>query len=477
METEKSRPIGVVVFVCAVAIAVAALIYLRVSGLPGGTNEADAKKQVEAEIARIKARGEPVSADDLRGPAIPDSENGAVVYARAFELAEGLKNDMGDSAFGPLTSADPKGRTPELMTRARALVDKYKSVVPIIEEAVARPKCRFPFKWEDGIDALFREPGELRRLARFLSIKSVIDAEAGRKQEALHSVELILGMSNSLNEEPATICQLVRVALVSIAQQSLVRVAEMGPIDEKEGKPLHEFMSQMDFTKSVATGLYSVRVQCIQVFEEYRDKGKIPAGWLSLTPAWAKQFLYQDVLYSLKQLDKFIADGDVPYRTLAPNVPKPLVAPQVPEGYTLSEITVSGQGSFNKARDQGLARLALCHALLSLEAYKSKHGEYPATLAEASRDTGLSIPDDPFSGKSLVYRKQGKGCIVYSVDQDLKDNGGVGPKEYRGPVPRIPPALFNSKPGEMPNIPPPPTEWEQMEAERNNRDIVVKLDR
>ena len=33
-------------------------------------------------------------------------------------------------------------------------------------------------------------------------------------------------------------------------------------------------------------------------------------------------------------------------------------------------------------------------------------------------------PDDPFSGKEFVYRRQGAGFRLYSLGPDLKDNKG-----------------------------------------------------
>ena len=41
---------------------------------------------VRDEIARIKAEGAPVSAADLAGKPIPDAENAAIVYEKAFKL-------------------------------------------------------------------------------------------------------------------------------------------------------------------------------------------------------------------------------------------------------------------------------------------------------------------------------------------------------------------------------------------------------
>ncbi len=478
METKTWNPLGVIVLVCVVAVMVAGIIVLRVKTL--GPSESAAKKQVEAEIARIRAAGEPVSAADLRGPKIPDSENGAVVYARAFKMAEGFDKSLQGDEYSALTSTDPSRRTPEVMAKARTLVAKYKAVVPVIDQAVGKPKCRFPVKWEDGYNAMFPHCAKLRRLSRLLSAVAVVDAYDGRVDDALHAVELNMKMSDSLKEEPTVISQLVRIAVLAIAGRSLDIVAGRVKIDEAWARRLYRVASGQDFSRCTDTAYQGERAMLIEIVQDYQASGKLPnvtSDETKLPDSWASRFFYSDVLYQLERWKVVIAESPKPYRTLISGHSSVLEEKDPPYMYILSATLMPAFGKFPAKRDAAIARLALCKAELALRLYEGRHGQYPTTLAEAAKDAGLAIPQDPFSGKSLVYKKQGKGCIVYSVDQDLKDNGGAVPKKYRGPVPRIPPELLNSKPGEMPNIPPPPPGWEQMEAERNKRDIVVRLDR
>ena len=57
---------------------------------------------------------------------------------------------------------------------------------------------------------------------------------------------------------------------------------------------------------------------------------------------------------------------------------------------------------------------------------------YPVTLKEL--DESYSIPDG--DGKELRYKKLDSGFVVYSVDEDLIDDGGrEEPKDRRQKVP------------------------------------------
>jgi len=64
-----------------------------------------------------------------------------------------------------------------------------------------------------------------------------------------------------------------------------------------------------------------------------------------------------------------------------------------------------------------------------LIAFKDRHSIYPASLAELRAKLGWKLPEDPFSGKDFIYKRQGKGFILYSIGQNLKDDGGIEPSK------------------------------------------------
>ena len=67
-------------------------------------------------------------------------------------------------------------------------------------------------------------------------------------------------------------------------------------------------------------------------------------------------------------------------------------------------------------------------------AYKDRFGAYPKSLDELRSKLGWKLQTDPFSGKDFVYRRQGKGFLLYSIGENLKDDGGLDPR--RGNVKR-----------------------------------------
>ena len=75
--------------------------------------------------------------------------------------------------------------------------------------------------------------------------------------------------------------------------------------------------------------------------------------------------------------------------------------------------------------------------MLAVERYRLKHdGAVPTSLADGSADLSGGVPEDPFDGQPLRYRKlPASGYTVYSVGTDRKDDGG----SVKGPNGETPP--------------------------------------
>ncbi|HEY9839145.1 MAG TPA: hypothetical protein V6D23_01720, partial [Candidatus Obscuribacterales bacterium] len=63
---------------------------------------------------------------------------------------------------------------------------------------------------------------------------------------------------------------------------------------------------------------------------------------------------------------------------------------------------------------------------LALQAYAASHGGYPAQL-QALVPTWLpALPEDPYTGRPFVYRRDANGFQLYSVGENQRDDGGDG---------------------------------------------------
>jgi len=76
------------------------------------------------------------------------------------------------------------------------------------------------------------------------------------------------------------------------------------------------------------------------------------------------------------------------------------------------------------SKRKAAATLTVDRAALAIKAFKSQAGRYPDDLAQVEA-LGWDLPDDPFGGKPLLYRRTAEGFTVWSVGPNMKDDGGV----------------------------------------------------
>jgi hypothetical protein len=61
----------------------------------------------------------------------------------------------------------------------------------------------------------------------------------------------------------------------------------------------------------------------------------------------------------------------------------------------------------------------------ALKRYEMDHSKPPETLGNLIPDCLTVVPIDPFDGKPLRYRREGKEWVIWSVGSDLKDDNAT----------------------------------------------------
>jgi len=79
-----------------------------------------------------------------------------------------------------------------------------------------------------------------------------------------------------------------------------------------------------------------------------------------------------------------------------------------------------------EASDEASVRGTLL--VVALELYRLRQGAYPESLDALVPDYLPEMPLDPFAGKAFRYRRTDDNFRLYSVGQNMKDDGGVEPK-------------------------------------------------
>jgi len=95
------------------------------------------------------------------------------------------------------------------------------------------------------------------------------------------------------------------------------------------------------------------------------------------------------------------------------------------------EISLFRPGHFRLLRATRDARRAGFEVLLALHQFKAENKAWPTRLEELTPKLLVRLPEDPYSGKPLVYRRSADGAdfVLYSVGENQKDDAGRRPAD------------------------------------------------
>ena len=429
-----------------------------------------------AEIATLRAQGQPVTAADLIRPKIPDKQNGAVVFAKAFKILESkdgskaaltlklmmtgkrqvavpmtqntdipsrrvsLQQTLQGVPITPRKSSAPErieqGLTPwpEVIQAAKQLA----GVVPIAREALTRPDCQFPIDPNSDTVKTPKHYANIRALVGVLSALAVVDAHDGKMDQAYEKINLAFNTAQANRKEQTLMNAFVTIVGIEIANNGLRKVLEYGIPTPAQAASLNRLLSNSKVESMLVYALQGERALSLtkanlwatiympeglkgidQVSPRDKQRGSSLYGYLM------RPVVYFNNIKGLRAMSQTISIADRRY----PNVK------QQQEELTKVETRIAEDTMTNIVfpvyinvvmKPHGTrVRTALTQILLAAQQYKARNGQYPDTMAQV-RSAGVEdIPIDPFTGRDFVYRRTAKGFTVYSVGDDFKDDGGI----------------------------------------------------
>jgi hypothetical protein len=78
---------------------------------------------------------------------------------------------------------------------------------------------------------------------------------------------------------------------------------------------------------------------------------------------------------------------------------------------------------------------AMFLAAVALQAWHAQHGHWPDKLDALVPDILAAVPQDPFDGAPLRYRREGDKYVLYSVGPGQTDHGGTAAQQLYGGAP------------------------------------------
>ena len=406
-------------------------------------------------LSELKAQGKPLTIAEIRPAPIPDDQNAAPLFQKASEL-------MGHGAFNrPAPKAAPviKELSDLISSNSYSMMDistwppAHREALPrliqspemaqlfaVLYEASQKPGYNNNLKYEDGPSMIFPRMGSIRTMARFLSIKAELAAQAGNGAEAFATVLEGLKLADLLRQEPTLITQLVRIACEHLMIACLERITDKTDVSSNQAQALiAELAKHTDAAPWIRTmdgERVCMGLWCYQTIQHgsFRDfvsfftletNNQRALAWMLAYPY--APILKKDFAIYLKLMSQIQDYYKVPYWQAAETIRNHPLDQQIPRYCIMTHLIILNLEGLVDRKTRMDAVVYVARVGLGLKLFKQKNGAYPDTLDKLAPEFLENIPVDPFTGKALMYRKAAAGFILYSLGPNQQDDNGMPP--------------------------------------------------
>lgn len=426
-----------------------------------------AKNQLNRQIADARARGEPMSADDLNAAlsGTPAEQNPAVILLNetaCFRRAEKLPEDVQKHlpiigrpailATGvPLSDEQRRAihaylasnesefyPSPEQVDRDvsalgenddiaanRTLKELRKDMLTLL--AMPGGCLEFPAV-SPMIDMQTPELTQIRAICKFFSVSCLKHIDEGEMAESLRDIRAHLVLARYLDSHyPSVIQTLVRLAIEALAMDMIERAVNRTLLDADAIALIESELKEIETTPDLQRAFMWERVMFLDTFEWVKANGGIgiqapgTSNLLKILPVLPSQ----DVSSGVRFLTRYIAAAENP----TPGSFKVMNEVEteredLPKYYLFTRILLPSLSRSLALWLRGIGSKRAMIAALACERYRMANSEWPESLIDLVPDYLTAVPVDPFDGAPIRYAVTSEGIAIWCIGEDLKDDGG-----------------------------------------------------
>jgi hypothetical protein len=318
---------------------------------------------------------------------------------------------------------------------------------PAIEElrqACRRPYSRLLLDYESGFDTI----GELlpylanvKRCGQLFQLRILAELDNGQSEKALDDVKLLLGVTDSIRDQPFLISHLVRIAMLAITLQPVYEGMAQQRWSDAQLMELERALAKLDFLADFQLAMKGEKIFAIETCEKQRitreyktvddssGTNKIITVSLRLTPS--AYFFQNELAFARMCQQRILPLVDTETRVVSPDGLRRADQAVRAEMKHYSPYKVQALMMF-PALNAAVKKFAFAQASVdlarvacALERYRLANGKYPEMLDALAPQFIETLPHDIINGQPLHYRRTEAGqFILYSVGWNEKDDGG-----------------------------------------------------
>ncbi len=390
--------------------------------------------KLKKRLQTLQSRGHPVTLEDLeRLYSLPAGvQNAADVYLAAFSNYKKWDRDA-MRAIPIAGRASMPARTEPLDAPTRQLVNKFLSdnqqALSLLYKAASIEHCRYPDDLTQVSNPIryrrYDMGNDARVAAQLLRLEALIASENKDFDKFLASISTSLALARSLNG-PLMIHRSTHDDVLRYTYRSIERAINRTPLTDEQLLRLSALVKESDNDKGFKRALLVEQCLGLHKFiaplkevsdrigeqESSQFRALIKSRMLGLNSRHALGYI--DLMQkSIDALELPDPDRLKAFEAVRESAPRNRQGRIIRDLLTL-EREIDRQ-----------ARARLTRACLVVERYRLAEGHLPKSLDNLVPVYTKIVPEDPFDGQSLRYRRLKTGFIVYSVNEDLSDNGGA----------------------------------------------------
>ncbi len=416
-----------------VALLLLVFMLYRVSGI------LKLKKQIDS----LRNEGYPVTLEELdRWYHIPEgARNGADVYMAAF--SNYVEWDKDTLKTLPIVGKAPlPERTQPLDDPNQQLVEKFLSdneeTLTLLHEAASIEHCRYPIDLTKGSVDLMERPGlvaswyeDLRDSTQLLHLETLSLCENQNPDKALESVRANFALARFIGA-PLIVHRFVHNLVQSRTYKSIERILNRIQLTDEQLLSLSawikESRSDEGYKKALVgeqcLGLHAFRGHIRQVSDQIGSKGRLSLLFLAFLRMTGLND--RDAIEYIALMQEHIDAMELP------SDERLLVCDSIQEdvnsgkrGGILTRLIWPVRVYMLQIDTGCTAKALAAQTALAVERYRLAKGHLPESLENLVPAYMEVVPTDPFDGQTLKYRTLETGFVVYSVGEDLTDEGGA----------------------------------------------------
>jgi len=393
--------------------------------------DAVTRGELDEALASWTAKGRPVEPAELYPDPIPDDENAALLYEQAFVVLNFTSEEL-KTINNVMSLRDLAGLEHPERDALEGALNRNAEYFRLLHRAAELEQCQFDLDYSMGPAMLLPHLAPLRNATRALRTAALVAAADGQMDKALGFWVDSLGPPRHLNEERILICQLVRIACFSISQEALESLVATGQLSDEQLQRIVSELERMEFRRDFARSLEGeltsfMRLGRASGAELARSLGGGPSFLKVWGSAVLRPWRQYDVATGLALMDEGVDLAGQPQYLVQQQLDSwqaeldaltmwtPFSAMLLPSLSRAGDVVTNAE-----------ARQATAHVALASQRYRLAHGDYPEKLEDLVATFLPELPVDPFTGKPLLYVNDGSRVLVYSVGENLTDDGGDG---------------------------------------------------